>query len=467
MLSKSQLQFAGEFLLEDSKILSTSGNVFDIKDLIEEISIYEDIFTSTISGSITFQDTTNIVKQFPIVGEERLILKLATPQEKESPDTTIDYTKNPLVITRVSGRTTTNTTAQLVTLKFTSIESLRNQTCRVSQSYKGQPSDIVEKIIRDKSYLASTKRLFKEKTANNVKVIFPNIRPFYCINHLLQRSNSANHADSPSFLFYETTKGFHMRTFDGLCNEDIAMGFKESVGSSLDEQGTIDVKRQIETIVNYEIVSQKDTTRNITSGAISSKLLSHDVYNKRLDLYKYDYLSNFEKDIHPDNGESRPIISASKDPDTNKMLTENEDTKLYVNSTSSGYSFAEDSNYPYQSDNLNRTLQRRTGRINQFGGGIVMNLEINGNTAIKVGDKINLEINNVSTVDSNVLDNELSGNFIITSLRHIFTQSKELKHKVVMQVTKDSIVGNYLPSTGISNTESLGLDAGTSETIEL
>ena len=53
MLSKSQLQFAGEFLLEDSKILSTSGNVFDIKDLIEEISIYEDIFTSTISGSIT------------------------------------------------------------------------------------------------------------------------------------------------------------------------------------------------------------------------------------------------------------------------------------------------------------------------------------------------------------------------------------------------------------------------------
>ena len=467
MLSKSQLQFAGEYLLEDSIILSTSGNTFDIKDLIEEISIYEDIFTTTISGSITFQDTSNIVKQFPIVGEERLVLKLATPQEKETPDTTIDFTKNPLIITKVSGRANVNTTAQLVTLKFTSLESMRNQTCRVSQSYSGQPSDIVEKIIRDKSYLASTKRFFKEKTANNVKVIFPNIRPFFCINHLINCSNSANNANSPSYLFYETTKGFHMRTFDGLCNDDVSMFFRESIGSSLGETGTIDVKKQLENIVNYEVVPQKDTTRNMTSGAVSSKLLTHDVYHKKLDLYKYDYLSNFDKDIHPDNGESRPIISTAKDPDTHKQLTENEDTKLYVTSTSSGYTFAENSNYPYQSDNLNQTLQRRTGRINQFGGGIIVNLEINGNTSIKVGDKINLEINNTSTVDEDVLDNELSGNFIVTTLRHIFTQSKELKHKIVMQVTKDSKLGDYLPSAGISNTDNLGLDVGSSETIEL
>ena len=42
MLSKSVIQFAGEYLLEDSKILSVSGSVFDIKDLIEEKSESEE-----------------------------------------------------------------------------------------------------------------------------------------------------------------------------------------------------------------------------------------------------------------------------------------------------------------------------------------------------------------------------------------------------------------------------------------
>jgi hypothetical protein len=467
MLSKSVIQFAGEYLLEDSKILSVSGSVFDIKDLIEEISIYEDIFTVTVSGSITFTDTNNIIKNFPIVGEERLVLKLATPQEKESPDTTIDYTRTPLIITNVSHRNQMNSNAQLVTLKFTSLETYRDNICRVSQSYKGQPSDILEKILRDKSYLASTKRLFKEETANNMKVVFPNMRPFDCIQHLMKRSNSASNVDSPTYLFYETTKGFHFRTFDGLCNDEVAQYFRESVGGQLDEKGTSDPQKNLETIVNYEINSNKDTANQMRSGAYSSKLITHDVYNKKLNTYKYDYLSNFDKDIHPDNGESKPIISRAIDPDLNKSITEHEDTKLYVVSTASGYSFSEGENYPYQSDNLNRTLQRRKGRIQQFGGGIILNLEIAGNTAIKVGDKIGVEINNQSNVDGEDIDKELSGNFIVTTLRHVFTQSKQLKHKIVMQVMKDSRLGDTLPSTGISNTDGLGIETGTSETIRL
>ncbi len=203
------------------------------------------------------------------------------------------------------------------------------------------------------------------------------------------------------------------------------------------------------------------------NGAYSSKLITHDVYNKKLNTYKYDYLSNFDKDIHPDNGESKPIISRAIDPDLNKSITEHEDTKLYVVSTASGYSFSEGENYPYQSDNLNRTLQRRKGRIQQFGGGIILNLEIAGNTAIKVGDKIGVEINNQSNVDGEDIDKELSGNFIVTTLRHVFTQSKQLKHKIVMQVMKDSRLGDTLPSNGISNTDGLGIETGTSETIRL
>ena len=42
MVAKSEIQFAGEYLLEECRIISTRGKAFDIKDIIEEI-IQEEI----------------------------------------------------------------------------------------------------------------------------------------------------------------------------------------------------------------------------------------------------------------------------------------------------------------------------------------------------------------------------------------------------------------------------------------
>ena len=154
----------------------------------------------------------------------------------------------------------------------------------------------------------------------------------------------------------------------------------------LDERGTINPQQNLDNIVSYQVVSAKDTVKNLNSGMLSSKLITHDVYNKRLDLYKYNYIENFDTDIHPDNGESQPIISdPAKDPDSHKNLAEYDDTRLFVSSTASGYSFSENGNYPYQSDNLNQTLQRKLARKEQFENGMILNVEINGQTFIQAG----------------------------------------------------------------------------------
>ena len=464
-LAKSELQYAGEYLLEECSIVATSGKVYNISDLIEEINIHENIFSAQVTGNIIISDTTNIIMNTPIIGEERLLLRLMTPQKNPDPDSVIDFMNSPLMIYKINRQQGLGETSNLFSLQFGSIEGFRNQTSRVTQSYKGQTSDIVEKILRDELYLRSKKRFFKEGTSNLAKVIFPNVRPFKCINHLTNISNSASKNGSPSYMFYETTKGFHLRTFDGLCDDDIVMTFRENVASRLTPQGTNDVLATLETLINYEVIPNKDTINNLTNGMLSSKLITHDVYNKKLNTHKYNYLENFDKDIHPDNGESKPIISEAIDPETRKTLSEHEDTKLYVSSTSSGYSFSEtDGNYPYQSDNLDQTLQRRVGRRNQFGGGTVMNIEIHGQTMIKVGDKIRIEIGATSTLSDAEEDDNLTGNYIIMKLRHIFTQSKELKHKIVMQIAKDSKAGKSYPSMGITQQ---GTEMGNAETIEV
>lgn len=466
-LPKDQLQFAGEFLLEDCTIVSTTGVEYNIIELVQEINIYENIYQAAISGDIIIKDTNNIVDNFPILGEERLSLKIVTPQKSPQKHTTIDFTLSPLMIYKVNSAEADGENALVVSLQFGSVEAFRNNTCRVSQSYKGQPSDIVEKILRDESYLRSKKPLFIEPTANLTKILFPNIRPFKCIKHLTQISNSSHINNSPSYLFYETTKGFHFRTIDSLCLEDSKFSFRETVGGQRDETGVVRVENELENIIHYQVTPRKDTMKNIQSGMLSSKLITHDVYHKKLNLHKYDYLSNFDKDIHPDNGEGRPIYSEAKDPDNQKNLFEHEDTRLFVTTTASGYSFAENENYPYQSDNLDQTLQRKIARSEQFDYGISMNVEINGQTYIQVGDKVNLEIGATSANTDKDLDDMLSGNYLITHLRHTFTMSQQLKHKIIMRVAKDSKQGNFYSSDGIQQSNKVGPDKSTPEKIEL
>ena len=64
-------QYAGEYDIKKCSIMSTKGIEFDIKSVIENISIFENIFTETISGIITINDTTDIVNNAPILGEEK------------------------------------------------------------------------------------------------------------------------------------------------------------------------------------------------------------------------------------------------------------------------------------------------------------------------------------------------------------------------------------------------------------
>ena len=467
MVAKADLQFAGEFLVEECKIVSTTGQIYDINDIVEEINIFENIYTATISGDIVIKDTTNIVQNLPIIGEERLILKIQTPQSAPTPETTVDYTRSPMIIYKINAQYLEGETSQIVSLQFGSLEGIRNTTSRISQSYSGQPSEIVEKILRDESYLKSKKTFYFEPTSNLAKVVFPNVRPFKCISHLSNISNSQLNNASPSYLFYETTKGFHFRTYDSMCREEPKFFFKENVGSQLNPQGVIDPQMNLDTLINYQRVSSKDTAKNLNSGMISSKLITHDVYNKRVDLYKYDYLSNFDRDIHPDNGESTPIISEAKDPDTLKSLTDYEDTKLFVVSTASGYSFEESGNYPYQSDNLNQTLQRKRARKQQFENGTILNIEVNGQTFIQAGDKVNLQIGATSAVTDTKDDVQLTGNYIVTHLRHTFTKSQQVKHKIVMQVAKDSGKANKLPDAGIPQSNDFGPDINGAKSIDV
>ena len=451
-MAKSALQFAGEFLLEECKLLTTTGAELDIKNLVQNINIFEDLFSFTVSGDILLKDTTNIVSNGPILGEERLLLKIQTPQSSPNADTTIDYMSTPLIVYKINTTLSASEGANIVSLNFTTQEAFRNQTSRVSQSYKGQPSDIVEKIIRDKNYLNSKRRLFNETTSNNMKVVYPNCKPFVAIEKLSEQSNSATMNSSPSYLFFETTKGYHFRTIDGLCNAETKFVFRENIPNQLNKQGVIDPMKNLETLSKYNILSTRDTVKNMNSGLYSSKLIQHDLYNKTVKSQDYDYLKDYQKDVHTNYNSKEldvPLVSTAPDSDSGLKISENTDSKLYVSITSAGKHFYETKDYPYQSDNLDQTLQRRRSRISQIQTGLKMQIEVPGQTFIQAGDMIQLDIAAQSTMTNDKYDKQYSGRYLVTSIAHSFATGGDPRHIMRMGVSKDSI-SKRLPSNGIS-----------------
>lgn len=436
----AELQYAGEYDITQCKILTTSGKQFDILSVVQDIVIFESIFTQSITGIITILDTTDLVNNGPIIGEEKLQIKLLTPQVNEKPDTIIDYTKTPLDIYKIGGLRGDGEKASVLSLHFASQEVYKNAISKVSRSYKGSCSDIVDKIFRDKEYLDSDKEITIEETNGLRKIVFPSMKPFKAIDMLCRQSNSKNFKDSPSYLFYETTKGYNFRSVDGLCSQEPKMTYEENIPDRV-EGGVKNIDVNLRTINEFSVIGPRNTNDNIYEGMLSSNIKVHDIYNKKINYFTYNYFDEFDKDIHL---EDKPYISESKDKLSNKGLADYSNAMNFVTITSNGKSFDEPDNYPYAPDDLEKIVMRRNSRLRQFQNSITLNMMIPGNTFIKAGDVLDIKIGASSTVTDRTNDPNYTGKYLITKIRHNFNNSKkDVRHTINMTVVKDSVDYEY------------------------
>ena len=79
----SGISYAGEYDLREMKILTSAGNVIDVKNIVQVIEIFEDINSPSLSGNITILDIDNIMENAPMIGLEYLSLKISTPSLEE------------------------------------------------------------------------------------------------------------------------------------------------------------------------------------------------------------------------------------------------------------------------------------------------------------------------------------------------------------------------------------------------
>ena len=438
----------------------------DIKGILYNFEIAEDIMSKNIVGSAIVYDMQDIRSILPIIGLERLSLKFNSPGLQG-----YDYSEDsgvPLQIYKVDKvkKDPNNERAQLYQIYFCSPEMYRNSTTKVSRAYAGPVEDAVKDILRN--YLKSTKPFYFEPTSTNAKYVIPNLKPYDAINFLCTQAKSKKFRLNAGYKFFETSEAFHFRSIDSMMGLDGQ--FKEvppvwkfqAMITAVTEDGKQpeikDIERRLSSVIRYEFNKPVDTLDNINGGMYANKVTTHDAFNKTIKTTTYNYNELGGLQVHtemaatqfdsvgllyPEDGKGKGV----KFSDTGKALSELPEAKTMVVSETSkvhnDYEFTPNAELlPFI------THQRQVMR------NMNLSLLVYGNTKLNAGDIITFQspLQKPGNMENNPYT---SGRYVIMAIKHIVNVEAQ-RHEMVLKCFKDSVRNAYpteedaLSSVGIS-----------------
>ena len=433
---KERFQSPGDFFIDGVLIVGSSGARINVTDQIRELNIYQNLNTPYMSGNLLLADSMGVAEMLPLLGQERLLFSLRTPEHEGK----IDFNNYHAIIYNVEKRYHTTEREQAFLLNWTTIDHYKNIRTKISESFEGSISDIVTKILKDENYLGSKKPINIEKTQNIRKYVFPNASPFQAIQ-LVKEEALSEGEKSPHFLFYENPDGYHFRSLDSLIGQLGTLNvphkrtykYQPPKGTS-----TTNPDEGLNTILSWTVTNNSNSFFNTRHGMYASTLFYHDIFNKNIQEFEYNYTRDKIGRRNSTNQENKNVgsIIAQTKIDMGKKLDEFPYTKVFLHPTASKNLHTEgtDNNAEeWLQESRSRALEREY---------FTLKIETYGDTNIMVGDMINVVIPSNKPIAPPVvrssIDPILSGRYLITQLHHLVVPTDQ-RHVMIMTIMKDSL----------------------------
>lgn len=176
----------------------------DLKNMMAELNIYEDLFSASISAKLALLDMTNLSDNFPLVGGERVDITYNTPFQKEM--LTLQF-----VVGAVSNRVRTMNSAkyQALVLDLVTPDRFKDVNLDLSMTFKGPYSEIVKTILSK----ITTRPVQADTSVYNQTFIAPYWSPLKCCKKIAERAIGPKYEP---FLFFETVDGYQFRSVASL-----------------------------------------------------------------------------------------------------------------------------------------------------------------------------------------------------------------------------------------------------------
>src|SRR5690606_5679390 len=115
------------------KLRNKDGKEYNITSAVYEISIFEDLFSNTLSGELLMTDSVGASDLMNLTGNEKLTIELFTSNDEVEIKEFYVYS--------VTSRLRNNPTSEVYKLQFVSFESILNEHTRVYSAIEGTNSE--------------------------------------------------------------------------------------------------------------------------------------------------------------------------------------------------------------------------------------------------------------------------------------------------------------------------------------
>ena len=450
--SQSYLRM-NDIRINDISIIS-NGAIIGIINQYAVCEISENLFHNNVTGVLGGIDGVNILSNLPVTGQEFLLISFTTPGSDKEQEALFSIDK---IIDRGPLQ---NKQSQFFDIHFVCPTFLINLFSNVNRSYKTtinkMVSDIFETNFTNTEKTMSMRGdgdtgkqlISNEGTEGESTIIIPNWNPFTAINWLSKRASSSSNPLVCDYVFYQDLDGFHFRSISSMFDGDAVDLYVYGVDNANDfirdnPDSPINVGKSMSNIKRL-VISGFDRSKETIRGAYSSSLLIHDIVNNKYETLYYNYLEDYDQKPSLNNG---PIL-----PKNINMYAGHPESKSYFVPTHINmYGDPSFSEFNGANDGVKLWLQRHDAQLEQFKSSSI-EIDVAGNSLRRIGDKVYVHIPSfeVSRREGEAkLDETLSGNYIITRVKHTLT--KQRGHSMRLKLCKESNMVASPDSTVLDN----------------
>ena len=379
---------------------------------VTSISIYEDILCPIIYAELDIVDSADLHSSFPLIGEEFLDLEFKTTGNTE----TNKYRFSVISTNNV----TTNNTGRIKTYKMrcASEEILNNSTLKLNQRISGKSEDLINKFLTDSNYIATKKNVNLDTTKGPQDLLVTKLSPFQAVDLVRKRSVSPKYISS-SYVFFENKRGFNFCTIEFLFDQGKG-NIKDKV-FWYDSKPETDVRSvRFRNILGMRTVSGFDTASKMQFGGLNNMVRKFDIFTGEL------------TEIPFNNAEKQDQFKFASD------------TAVGLNSSYFENKYGPTSGYtmlvPHRGDLPDTFIPDSLGARQAFVQKLIQNIfqiHTYGDSEITAGDVITVKVPSIKGTTDEPKENRLvSGNYLVSKLRHTIVLDKQRLYTNSMELIK-------------------------------
>jgi hypothetical protein len=366
-------------------IVSKNGAELDLIAVFNQIDIYEDIFTHFIQATLSLKDTNDMMRTFPIIGGEKVIISFKDHDEGGSKwldFSVVEVMPQPQI-------TDENRKSNFMILRLISEDSINGNLIRFSKKFEDTMFGIMNEVL---AVNLNSVTLVESSTSADTILNF--VANYWNLDELIDYMCS----QSMDTMFFQTIDGYRIEKLSYLVAQKPIQKFRlltdlEDKGSSL-------------SVFQYKFDKHFNLTKSFNVNAFGKT-----VYKPSLENYSFEKEEKKLEDIYdeyPLMGANQPLLKALS-TETNQVSVD------YLDLDSA----------------LKRNLILQT--LQNYN----LVVQMNGSVGRRVGDVV---VFNVPSFNNSIINEHYQYNWLILQIHHIIGCDKT--YKQVIRLFKNAFFNN-------------------------